>query len=385
MEKVKQYRWKGITIHGKNCHGNLTAESKEDLRRKLFSKDISLIKANLKSSFQISFSNSVLNFFTPLGMFLDSGIDLVHSIELVAQRKGVKKIKHIIDELIINLKNGKSFANSLNMHPEIFSKIIIDIVSAGEQSGTLAYSCIKITELFSFKNKLYKNIKNSTIIPVITFIISSTLITLLFTFVVPKFQDILASIGKEPPWITKAVFNAGSLISGVIVPVVIALIVIFYFAAKRFKFLIYKPPILGTILYKLDIILFLHSMSILLDSGLSFRYALIHVSNNIRDVMSEKVFLLIKLIEEGNGLEFAMQKCNIFPDDLIAMVSIGESSGNLVPILKKTSLYFEEDLSSYLNLMTTFVQPLLICILGVILLLIILAIYSMIITITIGI
>ncbi|MCK4265207.1 type II secretion system F family protein [Candidatus Babeliales bacterium] len=288
--------------------------------------------------------------------------------------------------MIQNLKTGLSFQNSLNKHKNIFSPIMVQTVRIGEASGDLETVFFRLANYLSWKESFKKKLKQSLLLPFLTLGIGLVLMSVIFVFVIPQFEIILKSLDKPLPKLTLLTFAiANNFMPAVII---ISLLTFFSFVIFRFyvdskykiqldKFL-FNLPVVGQLLHKLDLVRFVYALSLQLRCGVPLIESINNSKQNVRSLFFKNKFLdLIKLVQRGNSLEEALSLIGstYFPKELIAIIAVGERSGKLIEMLDRAVFIFEEELNRVFETLTIIVQPCLIVLVGLIIGVLMIAVY----------
>jgi len=385
------YTWRGVDIVGDYKKGKMYARSPEYLDTQLFKREIALLKFQ-KVSWRWRYrgvsADLKIELFKQLATLIDGGVALPESLLIVAEQLHHPGMQEIIHESADVVDHGNAFSVALAKYPTIFDPITIQLTKAGEESGSLAKSMEQVAERLEMRQEFSRSVRAAVLLPALTFGFFVVITLFLFTFIVPKFAELFASMNQELPASTLLMLRISNFLNSWAALVAGGLVVLAGYAlyavgkTERGKHimdrLILNTPILGTILWYRFIAYFLASLSLLLDRGLRLVPALHTVAQSMDNVvLKEYVLLIEQRVSNGRSLSVALQDVtpHQFPLELIALVHVGENSGTLELLLKNASLRYQNQVKRLLARFTSLVQPALMIVLGLLVLLLIFAIY----------
>jgi type IV pilus assembly protein PilC len=320
-----------------------------------------------------------------LGTMLGGGITITTAMETIAEDQENKYFAHALEKIAAGLQQGETLSDGIGQYPKIFNTIARAMISAGEASGTVVKCLLRMSEYYDSKDKLVRKIKSAVTYPcfVVGFII--VIVVTLMTFIIPSFTGIFEDMGSDLPAFTKAfmaVYNAimDHFVLGAFLSVSVVVSVWLYSRTKKghknLSILIYKVPLLGQILSQGFVAIFFRTLATLLEAGVSILDAfaiLSKMTNN--DVAKEAILGTRERIVEGGGISASMIIADFFPTVAIKMTQVGEESGSLPEVMEKTSEYYERKVDTLLTRLLGMLEPILIITVGAIVLVVVLAMY----------
>ena len=320
-----------------------------------------------------------------LGTMLGGGITITAAMETIAEDQENKYFAAALGKIAAGLQQGETLADGVSQYPKIFNTVSQAMISAGEASGTIVKSLLRMSTYYDNKDKLVRKIKSAVTYPcfVVGFII--VIIVTLMTFIIPSFTGIFEDMGSDLPGFTKAfmaVYDAimNHFVLGGFLIVSLVVSICAYSKTKtghkNLSILAYKIPLLGLILSQGFIAIFFRTLSTLLEAGVSILDAftiLSKMTNN--DVAKEAIEGTKERIVEGGGISASMIVANFFPTVAIKMTQVGEESGSLPEVMEKTSEYYERKVDTLLTRLLGMLEPILIVTVGGIVLIVVLAMY----------
>ena len=307
---------------------------------------------------------------------ISSGINMVRSLEVVKEQTQNPKLKRILDSVLEEIQRGKPLSESLGQHKEI-PEMLIHMIEVGESSGTLDMMMLRMADYYDKESKLHQKVKQALTYPAIVCIFALGVIVLLVTIVLPKFTDTINSLnGGKLPLPTRMVLGMSSGIRhhGILIALVIAAIVfgIIYYkntdaGEEKFHSLKLKIPVFGIINKKIITGRFARTFGTLMASGMPLIQSMNICSKVLGNRIAKNILLTVQEdVKKGESLAEALDSKAFFPPMLINMIKIGEESGTLDAVLEKTAEYYDDEVDSATEQLTTILEPLIIVVLAVI-------------------
>lgn len=386
------FRWKGIDWFGSIHKGYQFSKSENDLEKILLSQGIGLISSKIEN--QKFYSRSInltekVQFFKELSILVDSGILIHNALEITSKQIKNRKLNRVIQEIQFDIvQKGESFANSIEKHSDSFDQLIIQLIHAGQESDKLGESLASLSNYLEEKEKFVKKLNTILFLPAITFSFFLVITFIIFTAIIPAFFSIFSNFGQQIPKVTNILFKISFFIKSnkfyalIISIFTMILMLIKYSRGSKDKILldklIIKIPFIGLIMIYSNLTFFLQSLSLLLEGGVHLVNAINLSSKSIKNSYLKTSFLkLYDSVSKGGLLSCAMyeNRDEIFEPDLIAMIRVGEESGKMNLLLKKSAdLYFSKS-NRMLSFFLAVIQPILMLILGILIASLIFAIY----------
>ncbi|MFC1842258.1 type II secretion system F family protein [Candidatus Dependentiae bacterium] len=388
------YYWRGVNIFGDMKKGKAFARSVNDLDKTLFSRNIAIIScknSKIRRFFNKISQDNIIHFFRQLAILLDAGVRLPDALMILCNQARNMRLKQVIFLLELDVLEGFSLSKALSKQAQLFDAMIIQIVQVGQESGNLGACLHQLSDYLQERRAFYKKIKSAAILPLITLAFFFMVTFAIFAFVVPKFADVFASIGKDLPPLTKTILRVSEFLrSNLFLFALVftgSLLVLtkkylVYFKCTKIKRAIDKAcinlPFLGEIYRNSFLVHFLRSISMLLKSGVRLVPAIYIAKSSIKNsVIKSQVCKLEQDVYAGSSLSQSMVDYGdiLFPQDLVSVVKVGEETGQLHVMLDKAADMYWQKISRSILFFTTIFQPLLMIMLGLLITLLIFAIY----------
>jgi general secretion pathway protein F len=295
-----------------------------------------------------------------------------------------------VGSLVEAVRAGKSLAVSMGEHPEVFPKIYVNMIRAGEAGGILEGVLRYLTEYMESTLALKEDIKSALIYPLILATAAGISLIVLFVFVIPKFAAIFRDNGKALPWITKVVIGFSQLLAeyGWIMLVVLCAAVIgalFYVRSaegrSEWDRLSLRSPLFGDLLRKFETARFSRTLAALLKGGVPLLEALGTVQGVVGNRLLARAISQVQArVREGKGMARPLGDSGLFPPLALNMIAVGEETGKLESMLAEVAGYYDQEVKRSTKRMMALLEPVLILamglIIGIVVISMLLAIFS---------
>lgn len=310
-----------------------------------------------------------------LAVMLDAGVPLVQALANMQAQVANKKFAKIIKEVRAAVESGNSFADALDKYQRVFSPLFVNMVRAGESSGSLDRSLNRMADTLENDQALAGKVRGALAYPTIVLIISVLIVYFLFTTVVPQFTQVLTDMGAKLPGITIFMINVSGFMQewGLLTLVAIFGLVIglnIFSLTKTGKRIMdpikFKTPGFGNLIQKSSLASFARSFSTLISGGVNIIESLDITAGSAGNYVIEQVIRKTKdNVSVGEPIYASFQLYpKIFPDMVISMTAIGEETGQLDAMMDKVADYYEREVSEAVDVLTAMIQPLMIVLVG---------------------
>ena len=314
-----------------------------------------------------------------LATMIDAGISLVQSLTALYEQcdpRRQKSLRHVISDVTSRIEGGETFHEAISKHPRVFTRLFVSMAKAGETGGLLAGVLDRLAGFLEASARLRKKVKSAMMYPVIVICIAFAITTFLIVRVVPIFAEIFADFGAKLPAPTQFLIDLSNFVRGEWYFLVLGIGgVIFgvrtFVRSKRGKQLTdrwkLKLPGFGPLIHKIAMSRFARTFAQLIRSGVPILEVLDIVGGSSGNhVIEENIRSVAVDVEKGDNLSTALSKKKIFPAMLLRMVAAGEATGKIDAMLEKMADFWDEEIEATLDGLTSLIEPMLICFLGVI-------------------
>lgn len=329
---------------------------------------------------KINVSSADLVIFTrQLATMVDAGLPLVGALTALFEQADPKKqsgLRRIIGEVSASVQDGSTFNESIAKHPQIFNRLFISMVKAGESGGMLAEVLDRLAGFLESSERLRKKVKSAMTYPVIVIGIALAITTFLIVKVVPVFGSIFADFGAKLPAPTQFLIDLSDFIRSFWYIIVGVIVGVFYAirtwvrsksGAETWDRWKLKLPVFGPLTHKICMTRFARTFAQLLRSGVPILEVLQIVGDTSgNSVITNALRGVSTDVEKGEQLTSALSRQTIFPPMMLRMVSAGESTGKIDTMLEKMADFWDEEIEATLSALTSLLEPLLIVVLGII-------------------
>ena len=383
------YEYTGLDRSGKKANGIIDADSAVAARQKLResgifpvdvreaaskSPDIHFSQKSIRTLFRRIRPGELSATTRQLSILLGSGITLVASLEALILQITNPLFKKVLAQVKESVNEGNSLAFSLSQHPKVFSQIYINMVHAGEASGTLDLVLDRLSELSEHQQALRTRFKAAMAYPVFMFFIGTLILLFLITFIVPNITKIFSDMHQTLPLPTLALIGISSFLKSFWWLILLVFGGTIFLVRKLLKThrgnyiwdeAKLRIPVLGAVNMKIAIARFGRTLGTLLQNGVPLLSALPIVRNIVNNTMvAEAIDKAVEQIESGESLAIPLSQNRWFPPVVVQMISAGEQSGKLEDMLNKVGEIYERETESQVMALTSMLEPVMILVMG---------------------
>ena len=386
---MPSYHYKASTTDGKLVEGTMEAVDDGTVALKL--QEMGLLPVRIDFSDQKSFfkreielpwrrekirRKDLLVFTQELHTLVKSGFPLDRSLSIISQIAESPAMRDIVQDTLKEVKGGKSFSEALGKYPNVFPKVYINMIRAGEAGGALEEVLAHLSAYLIRVDDLRSYIIGAMIYPVLLSVVALASITILTLFVVPKFVLIFEDIGVPLP-LPMAVLQGISTLFTNFWWLILALIVIIIFYFRKFRNSstgrlkmdrwMLRIPLLGAVLRKVEVARFSRSLGTLLHGGVP----LLQAMTIVREIVgNQSIAIAIEPIrtgiKKGEGIALPMKQSAVFPPLAMHLIEVGEETGRLDSMLNQVADVYDTEVRNSIKNLIAFFEPALIVLMGII-------------------
>jgi type IV pilus assembly protein PilC len=367
---------------GQVITGNSEAENEEILRKRLTENSFDVVEIKQVKSTQKKIGgyggvkkNDLAVMCRQFSTMIDAGVTLVRCLNVLAEQATNPKLRAVLTDVQNEVEGGNTLSKALEKYPNIFDRLFVGLVNAGEVGGALEESLQRLSQFLEKDVELRRKVKSAMTYPVIIMVFATMVVLGLMTFVLPKFMGLFEDLGiEELPGPTK-VLQASSnfmlakwywmILFTVIFVVALRLFLKTKVGRRVFDRLKLKAPVFGSLNHKVALARFARTLSTLLSSGVGILQAMETVAGTVsNDIISDAILEARARIREGDKIGEPLARSGLFPPMVVQMITIGEESGSLDPMLSKVADFYEDEVDAALASLTSAIEPVLIVGLG---------------------
>jgi len=379
------YKYVVKDAKGRSIRGKIEAPDQRGLVNLLREKNFMIISVNEfnpQAGLKMPFSTSkvplteLVLFSRQMATMIDAGIPLMQSIEILAEQTDHKKFKEILMSVKKNVAAGASFSQALTKQGDAFSDLFINMVRAGEESGSLDEIMDRLATYLEKTAKLIAKVKSAMTYPSVVICMAIGITALIFIKVIPTFKDMYADFDATLPTPTLVLITISEFMIAwyrwVSVGLVAA-VFLFRHLAKGDRFgtkidaIKLKMPVFGLLIRKVAVSKFTRTLSTLIKSGVPILGALdITAKTSGNRVLEAAIQKVRASIKEGENISTPLGASKVFPPMVVRMIGVGEKTGELEKMLNKIAEFYEDQVDTAVQGLTSIIEPLIIGFLGVI-------------------
>jgi general secretion pathway protein F len=316
----------------------------------------------------------LVSFTAELSTLLAAGLTLEGGLSVLSEISEHKRMKEIVQALLKSIRGGVSFSDSLQQHPDVFPRLYVNMVRAGEAGGVLDVILDRLNEFLESAKELKDHVMSAMIYPTILLATGGVSIILLLTFVLPRFSVIFAELGSSLPLSTQMLLTASDMLKSygwLLLIIVVAAGVLFSRSIAteqgRYRWDGLKLRLLEDVIKKLETARFCRTLGTLLAGGVPLLQAL----NNSREVIGNRVIAgaieaVSKGAKEGRGISDPLSRSGVFPPLAISMIKVGEETGTLDKMLLQVAVTYEKSLRQAVKRFMSLLEPVMILLMGLV-------------------
>jgi type IV pilus assembly protein PilC len=312
-----------------------------------------------------------------LATMIGAGLPLLKALTILADQSENPKLASTLDDVRGSVEGGSTFSDALAKHPREFPPIFLNLVRAGEVGGFLETSLDSVAKNYEKEVELKATIKSALTYPVVVLIMALLAVVGMILFIVPVFEDLFADLGGELPLPTRILVGISQNMVWLGPTVIIGAIVgTIWWRANRHtpKFrsvwepLLLKMPVFGDLFKKIAIARFTRNFGTMIGSGVPILQALSIVGSTSGNWQIEQSVQAVQdSVRQGRTIAAPLALQPIFPSMVTQMIAVGEDSGALETMLEKIADFYDSEVQSTTEALTSLIEPLMIAFLGVIL------------------
>lgn len=390
---MPNFTYKGRDPNGQLQEGVLAADSKDAAAAILRKRNITVTNLRererripLLPKIGGKIPPKKLSIFTrQFSVMLDAGLPLVQCLEILGGQEDHKNFKRIIDAVREDLEGGTSLAEAMRKHPDAFDNLYVNMIAAGEAGGILDIILQRLSTYIEKSVKLKNQVKSAMMYPVSVILIAIGVVAIILVKVIPVFAQMFASMGAQLPWLTRVVVDASDALQAYGLWILAAAIFGFvalrewhktYRGARVIDNAILKTPVLGMLMRKIAVARFCRTLATLTSSGVAILEGLEITARTAGNAIIEDAIMSVRnAVEEGKTISGPLAETKVFPPMVCQMVGVGEQTGALDTMLSKIADFYEDEVDTAVNGLMKLLEPVMIVFLGVVIGVIVIAMY----------
>ncbi|MGA1980460.1 MAG: type II secretion system F family protein [Sedimentisphaerales bacterium] len=320
-----------------------------------------------------------------LTTMVEGGIAIPAALETLTGDIENLHLREVLQQILEKMRRGETFSASVSEFPEVFNRLACAMILAGETGGNLPEVLRRLAEHFDSRDKLTKKVKGAMVYPIFVIGFIVAIVIFIMAFIIPRFRVIFDQIGGKLPAFTRGFMGFYDILHHnllYIIGSVLLLIVSMVVTSKTkkghylFSKIVLAAPLFGKLIKQSFVATFCRTMSSLVSTGVSVLDVFDILSGMTdNDIIKSAITRTRECVVGGLKISSSMAAVGFFPNMVIKMIQVGEESGSLATVLERTSDHYERKVDSTITVMTSMLEPIMIVSVGAIVLVVVLALY----------
>src|SRR5262245_31034423 len=381
---MAQFSYKAVTSDGRLTQGRLEASDQRSVTQRIqgmglipISVEETAAKIRSKRTYFQRINQKDIRFFSEeLATLVKAGLPLDRSLSITAELASKPALRAVVQDVLKQVKSGKSLAEALSAHPKYFSRLYVNMIRAGEAGGVLETILERLVEFQRGADEMRSYLISALIYPALLTLVGIGSIAILMFFVIPRFSTIFADIGVPIPFSTQVLLTMSdwtlrywAICILTVAGIVIAIRYWLKSPQGRHQYDVWRLrlPLLGPTLVKIEIGRFARTLGTLLASAVPLINA-VRIVQDIatNQIVSEAISKIADGAKRGLGVARPMQEAGVFPPLAVHLVEVGEETGRLDAMLLQLADIYEKDVRTSIKSLTSVFEPAIILVMGVI-------------------
>jgi type IV pilus assembly protein PilC len=312
-------------------------------------------------------------------------LPLVQCLDILSSQQPNPSFKKVTSQIKGDVEGGSTFADALSKHPKVFDSLYVNLVAAGEVGGVLD-TVLNRLAVYMEKNEALKNkVKGAMTYPIIVLCVAFGVVAVLMIFVIPTFSDMFKQFGSSLPAPTQFIVNLSAFFRNfwwAMVGFIIAFIVGFKWVRTQEKGRFYtdkmmlRLPVFGSLIRKVAVAKFTRTLGTMISSGVPIMDGLEITSKTAGNMIIENAIRTVRTaISEGRTMSDPLEQTGLFPGMVVQMIAVGEATGAMDQMLGKIADFYDEEVDTAVEALTSALEPMLMVFLGGIIGFVVVAMY----------
>jgi type IV pilus assembly protein PilC len=367
---------------GKIVKGTLEGDNRENVSAKLRQTGYIILSLDEKTSAVASLkfgskvkAKDLTVFSRQFATMINAGLSLTKCLGILGNQTESAGLRDTIAQVGRDVEAGQSLSDSMGKHPKIFPNIFTNMVRAGETGGVLDEVLLRVADHFEREASLKAKIKSAMTYPIAMLSLVLIILVLMMVFVIPVFQGMFDSMGGKLPAATQFLVDLSTFIRGIGGIVAAAAIVGGVYGFKKWKqtssgrlmwdSVTLRAPVFGPLVRKIALAKFTRTFGTLVSAGVPILSALDIVGDTAgNEVIAQAVKRIRSAIKEGETIAKPLSESPVFPSMLVQMIAVGEETGALDAMLNKIADFYDDEVSTAVDGLTSMIEPLMMAVMG---------------------
>jgi general secretion pathway protein F len=318
----------------------------------------------------------LLSFTQELSTLIKSGLPLDRSLSIIAEVTDNERLKKVTEEVLKDVRGGKSLSDAFAKHTNVFNKLYISMVKAGEAGGVLDIVFERLTDFLERSQNLKGTVVNAIIYPSLLISIMGLAVAILIGAIVPEFVEIFDTLGQDLPASIKVLLYPSDVLKGYWWLILLAGLGVYVWFARysaseagrlRLDRMYLKIFLVKDLILKVEVARFARTLGTLINSGVPILQSLAIVKDIVGNVViASSIARIHKEVKEGRGVAAPMRADGVFPPLAVHMLRVGEETGRMEEMLMKVADTYDVEVQNAVKRFISFLEPGLIVVMAII-------------------
>jgi len=317
-----------------------------------------------------------ITFAKNLGLMMKAGLPMIRALSVMGKQSKSKTFKKLLSNLEMDISHGKTLSDSLGKRPEVFSRLFVSMIKAGEESGNVSGSLGIVSSQMEKSYLLTKKVRGALIYPTVIILVMIVIAILLLIFMVPTLTATFEGLGVELPLSTRILINSSNFLVEHTLAVLVAVMllvfsIVLFLRTKMGRHLVdnvsVRIPVIGGMIKEFESARTTRTLSSLLSSGVEIIVALDVTIDVLQNHLYKDVLRQVRMaVEKGEPMSAVFIGHDyLYPVFVGEMVSVGEEIGKISDMLMSVANYYEEEVDQKTKDLSTIIEPVLMIIIGI--------------------
>jgi len=317
---------------------------------------------------------------------INAGVPLAQALSILIEQTQNTSLKKVIEEVRRDVEGGMPLSSALAKHPKVFSRLYCDMVRAGEVGGVLDVILTRLANYLESTENINQRMKSAMRYPLFVLFMAGGLISALLFFILPKMKELFAeTLHANLPGLTQFMLDLSNFARQkyyFVIIFIVALAIGYYFFknSNRGSYLLdkmkLKIPVLGKLYHRISLSRFSRTLATLSNSGVPILESLEITGKTAGNKLIEKAVEEARTsLKEGETIAAPLSRYEVFPPMMVSMISVGEETGALDEMLNKVADFYDREVETMVDSLTSLIEPLLIVFLGATVGIVVIAMY----------
>lgn len=302
---------------------------------------------------------------------VSAGVAMLRTLTIIVEQCKNRKMKAVLDEVRRSVESGLSLSDAMARHPQVFDKLYISMVRAGEAGGILADILKRLADFLEARQKLNTKVRSAMVYPTVVLIVAVVVFWAMLTFILPVFQNLFKNVGGELPAYTQFLIMLSEYMRSIWAGLFAIICVAGAYWLRRYyqtdigrlhiDGIMLTLPVFGDLIKKVAVARFSRTFGTLIRAGVPMLSALDVVKDTAGNaVIARSVERICNEVRQGGTLSKPMSKLNVFPPMVTQMVAVGEETGKLDDMLSKVADFYDMEVENAVEALTSLLEPIMV-------------------------